>query len=270
MMRVERRGERPAAAPGRPEADHIRTRRAAVVRQEVARTARTVAQYEAQFGAGVLASGLVLDVGSGDSALPVPVGRGPGGAGGPGVVRVDIGYGDDPPEQRAGAVAGSADALPFADASFDHTVSSWVTPHVAPEDVFAVLYEMIRVTKPGGKVMVHPTFHLLSRFTCQYPFVYEKRFVDAPGQGSTLVIDKVPGLDDPQWSEIAADVAGRAKLRPGRYVMSIRHRVQRHLITTTGTNRMGPTIAASLREVYGPRLAASRQRLQRVLGRGAG
>lgn len=52
------------------------------------------------------------------------------------------------------AVAGSAVALPFEDASFDLVLSVAVMHHIAdPADVRAALGEMVRVTRPGGRVL---------------------------------------------------------------------------------------------------------------------
>ena len=57
------------------------------------------------------------------------------------------------PEVRA--VAGSGTALPFPDAGFDLVLSVAVLHHIAdPGDVRATLAEMVRVVRPGGRVLV--------------------------------------------------------------------------------------------------------------------
>jgi SAM-dependent methyltransferase len=49
-------------------------------------------------------------------------------------------------------LAGDAHALPFADGHFDHVVAAEILEHI-PDDR-AVIAEIVRVTKPGGRVAV--------------------------------------------------------------------------------------------------------------------
>ena len=51
---------------------------------------------------------------------------------------------------RATLVEGSADALPFADASFDHLTFTYLLRYV--DDPAAALRELARVVRPGGRV----------------------------------------------------------------------------------------------------------------------
>lgn len=51
-------------------------------------------------------------------------------------------------------VQGSSDALPFPDASFDLVLSLEMLEHVAPDDREACLGEMLRVLRPGGRMIV--------------------------------------------------------------------------------------------------------------------
>jgi ubiquinone/menaquinone biosynthesis C-methylase UbiE len=52
-------------------------------------------------------------------------------------------------------VVGEGEAIPFADASFDLVYSVAVLHHIAtPERVRRTLREMVRVTRPGGKIVV--------------------------------------------------------------------------------------------------------------------
>jgi SAM-dependent methyltransferase len=53
------------------------------------------------------------------------------------------------------AVTGSGTSLPFPDASFDVALSVAVMHHIAtPEDVRRTLGEMVRVVRPGGRILV--------------------------------------------------------------------------------------------------------------------
>jgi ubiquinone/menaquinone biosynthesis C-methylase UbiE len=53
------------------------------------------------------------------------------------------------------AVTGSGTSLPFPDDSFDLVLSVAVMHHIAvPDDVRRTLAEMVRVTRPGGRVLV--------------------------------------------------------------------------------------------------------------------
>jgi SAM-dependent methyltransferase len=53
------------------------------------------------------------------------------------------------------AVQGSGTALPFPDAGFDVTLSVATLHHIAdPGDVRRTLAEMVRVTRPGGRIVV--------------------------------------------------------------------------------------------------------------------
>ena len=98
--------------------------------------------------------GSALDVGCGTGALAIRL--------------ADAGYevaGVDPSEgmlrvleertSSVRAVKGSGSSLPFGDDSFDLVLSVAVMHHIAaPEDVRRTLAEMVRVTRPGGRVLV--------------------------------------------------------------------------------------------------------------------
>ena len=47
---------------------------------------------------------------------------------------------------------GFGDALPFADASFDRALSSFMFHHLPAEQKPAVLRELLRVLRPGGRL----------------------------------------------------------------------------------------------------------------------
>jgi SAM-dependent methyltransferase len=98
--------------------------------------------------------GSALDVGCGTGALAARL--------------ADAGYemvGVDPSEGMLGVleqrtskvrgVRGSGTALEFPDSSFDLVYCVAVMHHIAePEDVRQTLFEMVRVTRPGGRVLI--------------------------------------------------------------------------------------------------------------------
>jgi demethylmenaquinone methyltransferase / 2-methoxy-6-polyprenyl-1,4-benzoquinol methylase len=66
-----------------------------------------------------------------------------------------------PAAGRIGFAAGDALAMPFADATFDVTTISFGLRNVADPDV--ALAEMLRVTRPGGRLVVCEFSHLKAR-----------------------------------------------------------------------------------------------------------
>lgn len=99
----------------------------------------------------------VLDLGCGTGTLAIALANAPGSArvagidGDPEIL--DIARAKD----GAKAVAfhqGLADALPFADASFDRVVTSLLLHHLEPPVKRAALAEVRRVLKPGGRLHV--------------------------------------------------------------------------------------------------------------------
>jgi SAM-dependent methyltransferase len=211
----------------------------------VPRTARDAAAYYSQFGADTFAAGCgrVLDVGAGDSSFARQLSDE-----GVGVVRTDVCYGGDPPDLGPGAVAALGQRLPFADNSFERVVASWVTPHIPAEDLPALLTELVRVTAPGGRVLVYPLFHVARHLVNEHSFVYEKRF-DRRNAGTTLVIHKDPTVAAADWETIVGDVVRTSKLHLGSTLMRLRRGLQRRLIAKAGTNHVGDTISSSWRHL---------------------
>ncbi len=60
--------------------------------------------------------------------------------------------GEVPPGAQAAAVKGDALALPYADASFDLVIAAEILEHVEADA--AAIAEIVRVTRPGGHVVV--------------------------------------------------------------------------------------------------------------------
>ena len=99
----------------------------------------------------------VLDLGCGSGTLAIAIAAAPGphqvtGIDGDpeilGIARAKAGAGD------VTWVEGMADALPFADASFDRVVTSLLLHHLDPPVKRAALAEAHRVLRPGGRLHV--------------------------------------------------------------------------------------------------------------------
>lgn len=92
----------------------------------------------------------ILDIGAGDCGFAkeaAKVARR--------VIRLDPKYSDTPPEYRNGAITGIVQDLPFQNNIFDETVAS-ISLYWIKTGLDDALLEMIRVTKPEGKVRIFP------------------------------------------------------------------------------------------------------------------
>ena len=86
------------------------------------------------------------------------------------------------PAARISFVAGDALALPFADRTFDAVTISFGLRNVAEPD--CALAEMLRVTRPGGKLVICEFSHLPQR---QVDWLYQRYLsVALPGVASRL------------------------------------------------------------------------------------
>jgi ubiquinone/menaquinone biosynthesis C-methylase UbiE len=109
--------------------------------------------------AGIKAGDRVLDVGCGTGSLAIAAAKVVGTAGS--VVGID-----PSPEfivraaKKAGRagnvrfVTGAAQDLPFDDASFDVALCTLVFHQLPPDGIHAAVAEMVRILKPGGRVMI--------------------------------------------------------------------------------------------------------------------
>lgn len=78
-------------------------------------------------------------------------------------------------------ISGASD-LPFADAAFDVTLATCVFHHVAPADRPGLLAGMVRVTRPGGLVILieHNRWNPLTRLAvARCPFDHDAVLLDA-------------------------------------------------------------------------------------------
>ncbi len=179
----------------------------------VIRTDRGTKHYEKVFGAEVAKpDGMILDMGAGDSNFAQTVNESES-EGNLKVVRYDYSYGDDPPDYKTGAVTGLAQELPFADGSFDKVVDSFMMMHIRKEDVPKVLSEMIRVTKPGGEIMLFPSQNMrLPKNLRGKDFLSIKYKSKVDPRYRTLKIRKDPTISEQEWSQIAQQLDDISKL----------------------------------------------------------
>lgn len=74
-------------------------------------------------------------------------------------------------------VTGSAEALPFDDSSFDRVVSAEMLEHLPPETRQVALREMVRVLRPGGRLIVtFPSGATATRLDTAINAAHTKRF----------------------------------------------------------------------------------------------
>lgn len=158
--------------------------------------------------------GKTLDVGCGTGQLASRVARA-----GYDVVGLDPSPGMLGVMRRSDAspagVTGSGMALPFPDGTFDVTYCVAVMHHVAePERVHATLTEMVRVTKPGGHILVwdhnprNPYWPYLMRRvpqdTGEERLIPEREILDGLKAGGALILRSEPlGLMPdftPRWA----------------------------------------------------------------------
>ncbi|MBI4335371.1 MAG: class I SAM-dependent methyltransferase [Candidatus Omnitrophica bacterium] len=74
--------------------------------------------------------------------------------------------------------------LPFEDNVFDYVISSDVMEHIPPENKDAVLSEIWRVLKNGGKTLhaiETSSTNFLFRFAKKYPDMFRRSFIEEPG-----------------------------------------------------------------------------------------
>ncbi len=196
-------------------------------------TDRGIEHYEAVFGKeAVSGKGLTLDLAAGFSSFAEEINDDK-----TKVVRLDATYGEERPDNPRGAVAGLVQSIPFENDTFDRVISSFMMQHLKPEDMAGALREMIRVTKPGGDVMVFPLMNNFSKFGSPYNFVYEKKFNKGGLTTPTLVIRKDPNLRPQDWEVVVNNTLKTAKLQHGKLQGRWERWFMKQYIDQTGSRR---------------------------------
>lgn len=142
----------------------------------------------------------ILDVGAGDSEFAQKAGKF-----GADVVRLDPRYsgGYNTPRDTQDVVMAIAQSLPFGENVFDETIAShslcWVFT-----DREEALFEMIRVTKPEGKIKIHPAEPL--KVLRKLPPNMSIIKAIAKGDDPTLVIKKTPAYSPREWRRAILDI----------------------------------------------------------------
>lgn len=199
----------------------------------IPRTARDPSAYKRQFGVIRMTEQRILDVGAGDALCAE--------SGPHVVVRCDPSYAVDPPDQPHHAVAATGTRLPFADGTFDRVLCSWVTPHILPGELAAFLAELVRVTTPGGRILVYPLYHVVRHLVSTHEFVFEKKFV-ADQPGTTLVIVKDPALSATEWNVALEDLCVGARFQLSRPLTLLRDLATRRAFYASGSTRASPSV----------------------------
>lgn len=121
------------------------------------------------------------------------------------VVRLDLKFSGEPPEYINGAITGIVQDLPFADNSFDETLSA-ISLYWINTGLNEALLEMIRVTKPEGKIRIFPAA-LKKGEMAQYSPSTRLVFVSKHRSLSpTLIITKNPSYKPNDWKNEVSNI----------------------------------------------------------------
>jgi ubiquinone/menaquinone biosynthesis C-methylase UbiE len=112
-------------------------------------------------------------------------------------------------KSKENVVRGFAQYLPFKDDVFDETISSYCLYHIRTS-LGKVIQEMIRVTKPDGKIKIHPVNDM--GFT--YTLVNESAvsFLELE-EAKTLVITKDQNFSLEYWQKLSNKLASSLAFR---------------------------------------------------------
>jgi len=166
----------------------------------------------------------ILDVGSGDSTFAEEAAKF-----GAKVARVDAKYRpqkdeserdsfepyDDElgaPKDVTNAVAGDVQKLPFKDDAFDETIASFSFLKVRESETS--LKEMLRVTKPGGVVKIHPVYYIDYTILDDVELPLGAKLIN--NDKSTIEIPKEAGLDSETLTQQIDQLLKKIAFRTGR------------------------------------------------------
>jgi ubiquinone/menaquinone biosynthesis C-methylase UbiE len=197
---------------------------------------RHLSAYQKFFGSEIgKGNELILDMGAGDSHFAQEIqdsqehnAR---------VIRLDADYANNPPADSRDTVAASATQLPFNDNTFDKVVSSWMMLHIPRAVGQEALKETLRVTKPGGQILMTPALPRLrkGKDTTRASF---KKF-NKIGLPQTLAITKpndFDSLSEAERAEIVADLAESVTMSPKFY--NISRYIMAKAVSRTNTNQL--------------------------------
>jgi len=110
------------------------------------------------------------------------------------------------PEQKKDAVTGFVQYLPFKENSFDETISLYCLYHVKT-GLNKAIGEMIRVTKPDGKIRIYPVYDV--GFTYRLKNEPSVSMIEAR-EAKTLVISKRSNYTADRWQTLASKITSAA------------------------------------------------------------
>ena len=184
--------------------------------EEVKSSRRTIRNFEDYrdllgFNYKELSGVTILDLGAGDSTFAkeaVGIEKR--------VLRLDPKYSEKSPEYRNDALTGIAQNLPFQDNTFDETISS-VALYWIKTGLDEALFEMIRVTKPEGKIRIYPAEPAelnkdteMVQYSSATSLVYVSKKHKA--QLPTLFITKVTSYKPEDWRNEVSNIMKRIYL----------------------------------------------------------
>ncbi|OGH19885.1 MAG: hypothetical protein A3D74_04770 [Candidatus Levybacteria bacterium RIFCSPHIGHO2_02_FULL_37_13] len=175
------------------------------IAQEVKSSRRTDRHFEVYkdlfgFTDNDLKNKTILDIGAGDSGFAIEAAKIA-----KRVIRLDSDYSNRSPEYKSDAITAIAQELPFRDDTFDETLAS-VSLYWIKTGLNEALSEMIRVTKPEGKIRIYPAFLRVGQMA-QYSQSTRLAYVGKHKSLSpTLVITKNPSYKPSDWKNEVSNI----------------------------------------------------------------
>lgn len=157
----------------------------------------------------------ILDVGSGLSDFTRKAKRY-----GANVIKVDGAYSIDDgilfsPWEREDAIGAVAQYLPFKNNIFDETIAVYSLYHIKT-GLAKTIQEMIRVTKPNGKIRIHPVYNI--GFTYTFKKEPALSLIEDIDGANTLIVDKSLHGPSFKWGKLADRIASSFSFRDDSFV----------------------------------------------------